>query len=232
MKLLMTRLTYANVVATLALFLALAGGTAFAASRLGKDSVGTKQLKANAVTAAKIKDGAVTGAKVQLSTLGTVPSATTAAHASAADSATHAASADHATTADRATNAGQADDSHTLGGKNAAQLAAEATPTCPAGTEAMGGLCFESVARPPTALYTAINVCAGDGRWLPSVGQILAFQFGHPTEEHPEEWSDTLYEVEQNKEFGYTVYDKAGGSGFGPVKSGEARAYRCVVLPS
>ncbi len=53
------RLTYANVIATVALFLALGGATAFAASTLGKNSVGTKQLKKNAVTGAKVKDGSL-----------------------------------------------------------------------------------------------------------------------------------------------------------------------------
>ncbi|HEV7483620.1 MAG TPA: hypothetical protein VGO13_11035 [Solirubrobacterales bacterium] len=52
------RLTYANVIATLALFLALGGATAYAAS-LGKNSVGNKQLKKNAVTGAKVKDGSL-----------------------------------------------------------------------------------------------------------------------------------------------------------------------------
>ncbi|HYG97246.1 MAG TPA: hypothetical protein VD741_09085, partial [Solirubrobacterales bacterium] len=52
------RLSYANVVATLALFCALAGG-AYAAGVLPKNSVGTKQLKKNAVTGAKVKDGSL-----------------------------------------------------------------------------------------------------------------------------------------------------------------------------
>ncbi|MFT3865066.1 MAG: hypothetical protein QM729_12395 [Solirubrobacterales bacterium] len=47
------RLTYANVIATLALFLAIGGG-AYAATRLPKNSVGTAQLKKGAVTAGKI----------------------------------------------------------------------------------------------------------------------------------------------------------------------------------
>jgi hypothetical protein len=102
------RLTYANVVSSIAVFLVLGGGAAFAASHLGKNSVGSKQLKKNSVTTAKIKKNAVTeaklkdqsvtgtkvkdqsltGAKVQdqsltgadikLSTLGTVPSAASA----------------------------------------------------------------------------------------------------------------------------------------------------------
>ena len=52
------KLTYANVVATLALFIALAGGTAFAASQLGKESVGTKALKKEAVTPLKLSQKA------------------------------------------------------------------------------------------------------------------------------------------------------------------------------
>lgn len=64
MKRLRTNLTYANVVATLALFLVIAGGSAFAASQLAKNSVGSKQIKKNAVTAAKIKNGAITPAKL------------------------------------------------------------------------------------------------------------------------------------------------------------------------
>jgi hypothetical protein len=58
------RLTYANVVSTLALFLVLAGGVAIAA-KVPKKSVGPSQLKANAVTTAKIKANAVTTRKIK-----------------------------------------------------------------------------------------------------------------------------------------------------------------------
>jgi hypothetical protein len=85
-KRLLQRLSYANVMSTIAVFLLLGGATAFAA--LGKHSVGAGQLKKNAVTAAKIrknavttakiKDHAVTAAKLNLSSLGPVPSAGTA----------------------------------------------------------------------------------------------------------------------------------------------------------
>jgi hypothetical protein len=105
MKPLRRRLTYANVMSSIAVFLVVAGGSAFAANQLGKNTVGTKQLKNNAVTGAKIKNGAVTGAKLSLSTLGTVPSATNATHATSADTATKATTATHATSADTATNA-------------------------------------------------------------------------------------------------------------------------------
>ena len=84
------KLSYANIVSTLCLFLLLGGG-AYAAIKLPKNSVGTKQLKKSAVTAAKIKNGAITGPKIRVSTLSTVPSATRAATAANAD---HAGDAD------------------------------------------------------------------------------------------------------------------------------------------
>lgn len=59
------KLTYANVIASLALFLALGGASALAATQLAKNSVGTKQLKSGAVTTAKIKKEAVAGAKIK-----------------------------------------------------------------------------------------------------------------------------------------------------------------------
>ncbi len=59
------RLTYANVMSTIGIFLVLGGATAFAATQLAKNSVGTKQLRKNAVTAAKIKKNAVTKAKIK-----------------------------------------------------------------------------------------------------------------------------------------------------------------------
>jgi hypothetical protein len=74
------RLTYANVMSSIAVFLVL-GGAAFAASGLPKNSVGTKQLKNNAVTSAKVKNNSLTGADIKLSSLGTVPSATNADNA-------------------------------------------------------------------------------------------------------------------------------------------------------
>ena len=48
------KLTYSNVISTLCLFLLLGGGTAWAASQLGKESVDTKQLAKEAVTPTKL----------------------------------------------------------------------------------------------------------------------------------------------------------------------------------
>lgn len=104
MKHLRKRLTYANVMSSIAVFLVLGGATAIAAGQLAKNSVGSKQIKKNAVTAAKIKknavsgakikngaidgvkvkDGSLTGSDINLGTLGTVPNAE---HANNADKA-------------------------------------------------------------------------------------------------------------------------------------------------
>ncbi len=91
-------ITYANVIATIALFIALGGG-AYAVG-LPKASVGSKQLKPKAVTQAKIANGAVTGAAVKgnsltgaaidESSLGKVPSAAKADSAASATTATNA----------------------------------------------------------------------------------------------------------------------------------------------
>lgn len=63
MKQLRKRLTYANVMSSIAVFLVLGGATAIAAG-LAKNSVGSKQIKKNAVTEVKIKDGAVSANKL------------------------------------------------------------------------------------------------------------------------------------------------------------------------
>ncbi len=117
MKFLKDRITPSILISSLALFVAL-GGASYAA--LGKNSVGSKQLKTNAVVTKKIKknavtsskikmnsitsskikanailtgkitNDAVTGAKVKESSLGTVPNAADAARSALADLATNA----------------------------------------------------------------------------------------------------------------------------------------------
>jgi hypothetical protein len=92
-----SRLTYANVMATIAVFGVVASGGAYAASKIGSNDIQTgavtaRKLHKHAVISAKVKAGAITGAKVaddsltttqiDESTLAQVPSAT---HADEAD---------------------------------------------------------------------------------------------------------------------------------------------------
>jgi hypothetical protein len=106
MKLVRKRLTYANVMSSIAVFLVLGGATAFAATKIGANeikansiltgkivkeavtegkikagAVGNSRLANGSVTTSKIADRAVTGPKVDVSGFPTVPSATNATNA-------------------------------------------------------------------------------------------------------------------------------------------------------
>ncbi len=96
MKQIRKRITYANVMSSIAVFLVLGGATAYAATKIGsnqikgnsittgkikKEAVSTAKIKKNAITTAKIKNLAVTGPKINVTNLAKVPSATNADNA-------------------------------------------------------------------------------------------------------------------------------------------------------
>jgi hypothetical protein len=146
------KLTYANVVSTLCLFVVL-GGSAYAAFKVRPNSVGTRQLKSKAVTTGKLANGAVTGAKVaeatlsganiNMAALGTVPAAASAAHASNAD---------------------------TLGSERH-------TASCPEGTTLIRGICFDSISNAAVNTVTeAADACAAKGGWLPSPLELYSIR--------------------------------------------------------
>ncbi len=81
-------LTYANVVATLALFVAL-GGSAYAVSRIT-----SKDVKNRSLRGIDVRRNTLTGKEVRESTLGVVPSSLSAGNASTAAAASQAANAD------------------------------------------------------------------------------------------------------------------------------------------
>jgi hypothetical protein len=129
---LLRHLSFSNVIAMLALFVALGGaayaGTTINGSSIKNGSIGGGKLKTETITANKLKKGtltgtqianqSITGAQIQngsidasqinVSTLGAVPLAQAAQTATKAASATKASTADSATTADTATNADNA----------------------------------------------------------------------------------------------------------------------------
>ena len=170
---LVRKLTYANVMATIAVFVAL-GGASYAATQIPNNSVGTNQLKNGAVSTAKLQGTsvttnkiakeAVTGAKVKLSTLGAVPTAKLAENASA------------------------------LGGLNSAQVINQAVTgakvQCPAGTTASTGVCFSAV-HGALNWYEAIDACAKEGKTLPTPAELYSFGRVHnpPAAEMVFEWT-------------------------------------------
>ena len=194
MRVLRARLTFANVMSVVAVFIALGGfGYAASISKLPKNSVGTAQLKNGAVTGLKVAKNTLTGANVNASTLGTVPTATHAATADSATNATHATSADnatHAVTADSATHATSADNASnaiTVDGHEAG---------CPENTVLIRGVCFDSSPSEAPNVQSASEGCAAQGGWLPtplelySTRDILNLGNGSGTEH---QYTDEVY---------------------------------------
>lgn len=122
------RLTYANVVATIALFAAL-GGVSYAATTLPNGSVGTDQIQPEAVRTGKLAEDAVTasrlspGVRERIAAAGVTPTTTSTPesvkHAETADTAAKAGSATHADSADTAASADTAKNAEALDGQPA-----------------------------------------------------------------------------------------------------------------
>lgn len=187
------------VISVIALCVAI-GGTAYAA--LGKNSVGSKQIKTGGVRSIDIADNAVTGGDIAEATLGVVPSASSAQQASTAQQAEHAAGADQ------------------LDGKDA---------TCPAGTTLFQGACYENVARPAAAnLFDAQTDCADEGRYLPDLMDVREFVIRPEiTLGAPSEFSSTYY-VENPSGFLTMIVTNESGSTSGS-SAFTSHPYRCVL---
>ena len=152
-------LTYSNAMSTIAVFAVLAGGSAWAASKIGtkqikKGAVTAKKLHPGAVRTKKIKDDAVTGAKAKEASFGQVPDA---AHA------------------DNATN---------LDGKPASDYRLH----CPGNLDRAGDLCFEFDPRPDARYQVALKQCALDQRRLPDPGE-LALVYDHLGAVQQQQWT-------------------------------------------
>jgi len=181
------------IVAIVALIMSL-GGSAFAVNkqrknfRPGKNSVGSRQLKAKSVKTGKIANNAVNGRKVannsltgddiNLGALGTVPTAQSAA---------------------------QAGNANTVGGHAAA---------CPGGTILIRGVCYDAGSHPPvTSLKAAADSCAAKGGYLPdpmqlySTRTILNLGTGVETDK---QYTDTYYGNSIGTVFKTMVIDGTG----------------------
>jgi len=131
LKTLQGRLTYANLVSTLCLFLVLGGGAAFAATQLPKNSVGPKQLKKNSVGGAKIKNGAVNANKLA--------AAAVTAGKIANGSVSTASLADNSVTSGKIVNAAVGSDKLADGSVGTGKLANEAVTTGKIANDAVTG---------------------------------------------------------------------------------------------
>jgi hypothetical protein len=191
-------LSYANVMASVAVFVAL-GGISYAATsingnKLIKGTVGAGKLKSGTLTSTQVKPDSLTGAVIDESSLSTVPAATTATTATkattagsaetaqSATTANHALSADTATTA---TSAVSAQNAETVDGLTSQDLQV----TCPAATELFGGMCWDDSARPIKNWVAASKDCGDSGGRLPSLSELVAYTLREGTQVTGEHWT-------------------------------------------
>lgn len=239
---LVRHLSFSNVIAVIALFVAL-GGAAYAGSKInGKNivnaSIGGGKLKNETITAKKIKRGTITGAQIQegsinssainLSTLGIVPAATNATKADSATTAgtaTSAETAKHATEADRATVAREAEK---LEGETGAELRNELTLSCSSTTEFYGGMCWDKTNRPAKLWLVAVKECGDAGGRLPSIEELIAFVLRPEEQVEEQTWSADLIEASGVAEGKVFTTDENGRAETTPG----LHRFRCVFYPS
>ena len=207
------RLSYANVVATIALFIAL-GGTSYAVLRIGSDdvidnSLRSRDIRNNALRSRDVRDRNLTArdlrreslgsSVIKESALGVVPSAS---------------------------------DAERLGGATAQDLQVK----CPADTLTAAGGCIETSARPPDGFLGANDICDSAGRALATMPQLDRFaRVRGPLPQG--EWTGSVYRNPGNGPTPVEQLEAVVLSGFGTVSYDRVylavqHAFRCVALPS
>ncbi|MEX0992676.1 MAG: hypothetical protein WDZ37_01640 [Solirubrobacterales bacterium] len=201
----MSHLSYANVMATIALFIAL-GGTSYAVRQING-----KMIKNRTISANKIERNSLSGAEINEARLGRVSSAARADSADTADTADTAASA---------TSAGNAD---TLDGLDSEGLRVG----CPGGTITYAGVCFETGSRVGQSYPSAAKTCGDLGGRLPSVGELQGFRQLDGVTLSGEMSLDMFSDTAQFAgEIGYFRVDDGGS--VNTIAGSTSTAYRCV----
>lgn len=223
-----SHLSYANVMASIAVFLAL-GGVGYAAtsingSEIKKQTVGAGKLKNGTLTSTQVKQNGLNGSVIDESSLGTVPSAQTAVSATTAGSAATASSATTANRATEATTAGRAataDDAETLNGLTAKQLQV----TCPVETDPYGGMCWDIDVRPFDDWIAASRDCGDEGGRLPSLSELIAYLFQDGVQVSGQNWTADVIDLPSGKELVLTSDEVlTASSPSSPTNLG----YRCL----
>ena len=206
------RLSYANVTATLALFIAL-GGTSYAVLRVDSgdvvnNSLRSADLRNNSVRSRDVRDrtlrardlgrDSLGGGAIKERALGRVPLAA---------------------------------DSERVGGTTASALRVR----CPVDTLARAGVCIEESQRPSDGFFGASLTCDNAGRALPSMAQLDRFA-GTRQLSPAGEWTSSVY---RNPANGADPAEQLEAIVLTPTTVSYRRVYlagqhgfRCVALPS
>ena len=206
-----SHLTYANVMATIAVFIAL-GGASYAAVKIGSkeirnNSIRSKDVRNNNLRSKDIRDRNLRGKDLRADTLGAREIR------------------ESSLTVPRATTAGNAD---TVGGRSAEDLRVK----CPAGTVLAAGACFETEPRAAELHDLAAGTCGGMNRRLPTFGELLGY---FQTQPHnlgePGEVTANVFEGSGGDLFAVVMTSETGASPeFVPADlAGNERPYRCVA---
>jgi hypothetical protein len=207
------RVSYANVVATLALFVAL-GGTSYAVLHVGSadvtdnslrskdirdDTLRSRDIRDRTIRARDLRRDGLGSGVIKESALGTVPSAANAER---------------------------------VGGATAQDLRLK----CPADTLAKAGVCIEVSARAAVGFLAALDQCNQAGRGLVTMPQLD--QFARSNGPLPQsEWTANVY---RNPDNGSNPFEQLeavvlkGGAevDYDRVYLAVQHAFRCVALPS
>ena len=230
-------LSYANVMASVAVFLAL-GGVGYAATTINgktikQGTIGAGKLKRGTLGSNQVKANGLTGRVIDESTLEIVPSAqtatsaktaataTTATNAMTAASATTAASADHAISATTAATAASADEAESLEGFSAEELQL----SCPAGTALYGGMCWDKNVRPAKHWLAATKECGDAGGRLPSLNELVAYVLQPGEQVEGQLWSADVVELAGGKEIVLISSELARNTAESTV---DQLGYRCL----
>ncbi len=207
-------LSYSNVTATAALFVAL-GGTSYALIRVDSDDIVNNSLRSadlrnNDVRSRDIRDGTIRardvrpnslgGRVVKESALGRVP---------------------------------RAGDAERVGGATAQELRVR----CPVDTIAKAGVCIEQNVHQVDGFFGATSTCDAVGRGLPTMAQLDRFAVLNGPLSAAGEWTSSVY---RNPDNGSNAFDQleavvltgTGVISYDRVYLAVQHAFRCVALPS
>jgi hypothetical protein len=206
-------LSYANVVATVALFIAL-GGTSYAMLHVGSDdvvnnSLRSKDLRNDTIRSRDVHDRGLRPRDLRRNSLGTEVVRESALSI-----------------------VPQAADAARVGGATRQDLRVR----CPSDTVPKTGVCIETAARSPDGFLFASDRCAAAGRSLATMSQLDSYaRSSGPLP--ATEWTANVYRNESNggpavDQLEAVVLSGSGAVSYDRVYLAVEHAFRCVALPS